>query len=216
MPKPASTNNNPGDECSLSTVDWGALTVAVAWGTSAVAQKFLLGIFLPAGYQCLRSLAGGLSMLLIVRLLRPTLRHTLKTNFLALLGVGLLMGVQLLTFVIALHLTYAGEAALLISTAPIWTSLIAALAGLEASSTRNWLGVFIALGGVALVVLGAGTHPSSTAPARVTGDIIMILSAVLFALYMVISRPLMQRPGTRVVTALALTFSPLVVVPLGI
>ncbi len=216
MPGLVNSGPNPTDYRTLSTVDWRALAVALLWGTSAVAQKFLLGIFTPAGFLCLRSLLGGLTLLIVVRVLRPKFGQVLGSCWVFLLGAGLLMGVQMLTFVIALDLTYASEAALLISTAPIWTALIVALAGVEAMASRSWLGIFIALGGVALVVLGAGSSPSTTAPARITGDVLMILSAILYGLYMVISRPLMQRHGTLVVTAAALGFSNIVLVPLGL
>ncbi len=216
MPGAVNSSLNLTDHPTPPTVDWGALSVALLWGTSAVAQKFLLDIFTPAGFLCLRSLLGGLTLLVVVRLLRPKFGQVLGSCWAVLLGAGLLMGVQMLTFVIALDLTYASEAALLISTAPIWTAIIVALAGVEAMPLRNWLGIFIALGGIALVVLGGGSSLSTMAPARLTGDVLMILSAILYGLYMVISRPLMQRHGTLVVTAASLGFSNLLVVPLGL
>ena len=216
MPGPINSGPNPTDYRTLSTVDWRALSVALLWGTSAVAQKFLLGIFTPAGFQCLRSLLGALTLLIVVRLLRPKFGQVLGSCWVLLLGAGLLMGVQMLTFVTALDLTYASEGALLISTAPIWTAIIVAVAGMEAMHFRSWLGIFVALGGVAMVVLGAGTSPSTMAPDRIAGDVLMIVSAILYGLYMVISRPLMQRHGTLVITAASLGFSNIVVVPLGL
>ena len=126
------------------------------------------------------------------------------------------MGVQMLGFVTGLDLTYANEAMLVFSTAPVWTGVIVAIAGLEVMCPRNWAGFFIALGGVALVVLGAGTISSSVAPARITGDLIMLASAVLYGVYMILSRPLMQKHGTLVVTAVAMVLSNVVLVPVGL
>ncbi len=197
-------------------IDWGALSVAVVWGIGSVAAKFLLDVFSPAGFLCLRNLVGGLILLTVVALLRPRLRRSLRVSFFPLLGLGVLMGVQMLTFTIGLDLTYANEAVLVFSTAPVWTGVIVAIAGLEVMYPRNWVGFFIALGGVALVVLGAGTTPSSVAPARITGDLIMLGSAVLYGVYMILSRPLMQRHGTLVVTAVAMVFSNVVLVPVGL
>lgn len=197
-------------------INWGALSVVVVWGMSAVAVKFLLGIFSPAGYQCLRNLVGGFILLTVVVLLRSGLRRSLRVSFLPLLGLGALMGVQMLGFVIGLDLTYANEAMLVFSTAPIWTGVIVAIAGLEVMYPRNWTGFFIALGGVAMVVLGAGTISSTVAPARITGDLIMLASAGLYGVYMILSRPLMQRHGTLVVTAVAMVLSNVVLVPVGL
>ncbi len=126
------------------------------------------------------------------------------------------MGVQMLSFFIGLDLTHANEAMLVFSTAPVWTGLLVAIAGLEVMSRRNWVGFFVALGGVALVVLGAGTASSSVAPARITGDLIMLAAAVLYGVYMILSRPLMQRHGTLVVTAVAVVLSNVVLVPVGL
>ena len=204
------------DNRALPEVNWAALSVAVVWGTGSVASKFLLGVFAPAGPQCLRNLAGGLILLTVVALLRPGLRRSLRVSFLPLLGLGVLMGIQMLGFIIGLDLTYANEAMLVFSTAPVWTGVIVAIAGLEVMCPRNWAGFFIALGGVAMVVLGAGTTPSSVVPARITGDLIMLSSAVLYGVYMILSRPLMQRHGTLVVTAVAMVLSNVVLVPVGL
>ncbi len=204
------------DSQAWAKVNWPALSVVVVWGIGTVAAKFLLGVFSPAGFLCLRNLAGGLILLTAVVLLRRGLRRSLRVSFFPLLGLGVLMSVQNLSFFGALNLTYANEAMLVFSTSPVWTGLIVAIAGLEVMSPRNWVGFFIALGGVALVVLGAGTTSSSVAPARITGDLIMLASAVLYGVYMILSRPLMQRHGTLVVTAVAMVLSNVVLVPVGL
>jgi len=204
------------DSQAWGKVNWPALSVVVVWGTGTVAVKFLLGIFSPAGFLCLRNLTVGLILLTVVALLRPALRRSLRVSFFPLLGLGVLMGVQMLGFVIGLDLTYANEAMLVFSTAPVWTGVIVAVAGLEVMDWRNWAGFFIALSGVALVVLGAGTTSSSVASARITGDLIMLASAVLYGVYMILSRPLMQRHGTLIVTAVAVVLSNVVLVPVGL
>jgi len=197
-------------------VNWPALSVVVVWGTGAVAAKFLLDVLSPAGFLCLRNLIVGLTLLTVVVLFRPGLRRSLRVSFFPLLGLGVLMGVQMLSFFTGLDLTCANEGMLVFSTAPVWTGLIVAVAGLEVMYPRNWAGFFIALGGVTLVMLGAGITPSSVAPARISGDLIMVASAVLYGVYMILSRPLMQRHGTLVVTAVAMVLSNVVLVPVGL
>ena len=194
----------------------GALSVAIVWGINNVTQKLLLDMFTPFALQCLRGAVASISLLVLVLMLGRNLRAALSPSFVYLLGAGLLVGVQMLSFLYALRLTYVAEGSLLISTAPIWTSMIVAAVGIETVSSRNWLGIFVALGGAAMVILGVTSVGTGQAPQRITGDLIMIGSAFLFGLYMVLSRPLMQRHGSLTVTALTLLFSNVIVVPLGL
>ncbi len=208
---PAATYESPAPP-----LDFGALSVAIVWGTTAVVQKFLLEVFSPAALQCIRNSGASVLLLAIMLLLGRRIREALSTSFWALLGAGLLMGVQLLTFVYALNLTTASEAALIISTAPVWTALLAAALGLEAIYPRNWMGILVALGGVALIVVGGSLSPVAHAPTRVAGDMLMLLSAFLYGSYMVISKGLMQRHGTLVVITLCACLANVIIVPLGL
>ncbi len=222
VPEPQDRPNgaNPTEQSCAATPrslpDLGALSVVVAWGLNAPAQKFLLDTFTPPALQCLRGVVAGVSLLALVVALGRNLRGALSASLGYLLGAGLMMGVQMLSFFYALKLTYASEGALLISTAPVWTTVIVAAARIEVIYRRNWLGILVALSGVAMVVLGATSVGTGSAPHRITGDLIMIGSAFLYGLYMVLSRPLMQRHGSLTVTALALSFSNVIVLPLGL
>jgi len=108
---------------------------------------------------------------------------------------GGLIAAQLLSFTYATKMTTASEASLLVSTAPAWTAAIAALAGMEQVTGLNWLGIAVASGGVAMIVLGPAGRIPANAPARLPGDLIMIASAWLYAGYMVLSKRWMQRLG---------------------
>ncbi len=202
-------------ESTVPSIDWGALSATVVWGGSAVAQKFLLSDFSPAALQCIRTCCASVLLVAILLLLGRRIHQALSTDFWPLLGTGVLMGIQLMSFLYALSLTSASEGALIISTAPVWTALLVATLGLEAICLRNWLGILTALGGVALIVLGssslAGQFTNSVA-----GDMIMVLAALLYGLFMVISKGLMQRHGTLMVIALCTCIANIVIVPLGL
>jgi len=218
MPEPQEERNSSHYPVAnlLSRIDFGALSVAIIWGINNVTQKFLLDTFTPSALQCLRGVVAGVSLLALVVALGRNLRAALSASLGYLLGAGLMMGVQMLAFFYALKLTYASEGSLLISTAPVWTTVIVAATRIEVIYPRNWLGILVALGGVAMVVLGATSVGTGSAPHRITGDLIMISSAFLYGLYMVLSRPLMQRHGSLTVTAVALFFSNVIVLPLGL
>ena len=206
----------PAQQSGGSPVDFGALSAVVIWGGATVAQKFLLHDLSPAALQCIRNLSTSLLLVVIMWLLGRRMRQALLSSFWPLLGAGILMGVQLMGFVYALKLTTASEGALIISTAPIWTALLAAVLGLEAIYMCNWLGILAALGGVSLIVLGSSAGAASPLATSVAGDLIMLLSAFLWGLYMVISKGLMQRHGTLVVMAISACFANMVIVPWGL
>jgi len=131
------------------------------------------------------------AVLLFTQRSRPALRDWLK---LSVLGGGL-AAAQLLSFSYAMKLTTASEGALLVSTAPAWTAAIVAVLGMERVRALNWLGIAVASVGVAMVVLGPAGRIVSHAPSRLSGDLIMLASAWLYAGYMVLSRRWMQRFG---------------------
>ncbi len=201
---------------SGGTIDWGPLSVAFVWGLNAVAQKFLLRTLSPSALQSVRY--GCVSLLLLGAMwwMGRRVGKVLKGDFVSLLGAGLLIGVQLLIFIHALNLTTASEATVIISTAPVWTAVLTAIMGLEILYLRNWLGIVAALGGVSLVILGGAATPAAHAPARVAGDMTMLGAAFLYALYMVISKRLMNRHGTLAVITLSLCIANLVFLPAGL
>ncbi len=208
------TSNHQG--LRIPRVDFGPLSVAFVWGVNVVVQKFLLRTLSPAALQTVRD--GCVSLLLLGAMwwMGRRVGKVLKADFRGLLAAGLLMGVQLLTFIYALNLITASEATVIISTAPVWTAVLTAVMGLEILYLRNWLGIVAALGGVSLMILGGAATPAAYAPARVAGDMMVLVAAFLYALYMVISKRLMNRHGTLAVITLSLCIANLVFLPAGL
>lgn len=197
-------------------LDFGALSVVVIWGLAAVASKFLLHTFSPAGLQCVRNVCTSTLLVAIMLLLGRSLWATLLTSFWPLLGASIMLGTQAMIFMYGLKLTTASEGALIISTSPVWTALLSAALGLETIYGRNWLGIFVALGGVALVVLGGGAIVQHQPSGAVTGGMLMLLASFLWGLYVVISKGLMRQHGSLAVTTLCFSLANLVIVPLGL
>ena len=71
----------------------------------------------------------------------------------ALLGVGF-FAVFFVLYNVALAYTTAARGALALSTLPLWTMVVAALAGAEPLTRRKTLGVLTAVGGVAIALVG--------------------------------------------------------------
>lgn len=196
-------------------VDPILLLVAVFWGGNFVAYKHLMSLVSPAGLLATRFVFIT-GMLLVVLGARGRLRRGNTRAMWLHIGLAgvLIMGLQQVAFVTGLNLTAAGEGSLLFSTAPIFTALIAAALGYERINRAGWLGIAAAMAGCALVILGGagGQHVPET---RVQGDILMLASSFGYALFMVISAPLMRRYGALKVVTFSFMFGLFLIIPFG-
>jgi drug/metabolite transporter (DMT)-like permease len=126
------------------------------------------------------------------------------SDWLKLAGVGLLGNTcyQVL-FAIGLDLTTSAISSLLIGTIPIWTALLAMALGWERISTRTWVGIALAFGGVVLVTLGSPQGNSSTQDLLV-GNLLTLGAAICWAGYTVFSKRLLERYSALRVSAVGL------------
>ncbi|MDP6438097.1 MAG: DMT family transporter [Candidatus Brocadiia bacterium] len=185
----------PSSHARTRIVDPGLLMVALMWGVGNVVFKWILLVFDPAAFLALRM--SIMSVVMIAWLLLSGPRRRLPTRdalIVTVLGGGLIAA-WVLSYASAMKMTTASEGTLLISTAPVWTALIAAILGMELVTGLNWLGIAVALGGVAMVVFLAPGEAVPRAPERLLGDLLMIAAAWMYGGYMVISKRWMQRFG---------------------
>ncbi len=177
-------------------VNPGLLSVAIMWGAGNVVVKWVLTVFDPAAFLALRMSVMGVVM--IVWLLLSGYRRwrlpTREALIVTTLGGGLIAAWHL-AFSYAMKMTTASDGSLLISTAPVWTAIVAAILGMELITGLNWAGIAVALGGVAIVVFAAAGEAVPRAPERLLGDLLMIAAAWMYGGYMVISKRWMQRLG---------------------
>ncbi len=82
----------------------------------------------------------------------------------------------------------AGTASLLIASGSVMTAIIATRFAGERLTALGWLGTFISLSGVLLIVLGSGQGLSFT-----HGALLILVSALATSLYFVFQKPLLRR-----------------------
>ncbi len=174
------------------------LLVALFWGSAFPGIK--LGLEgLDAGHlTLLRHLVASLGLFAMLVLTRgrlvPKLRDLPIFFLLGLLGIGV--------YHTALNFgelrVSAGAASLIIATAPAFTAVVAYLLLGERLSALGWLGILTAFAGAALIVLGA------SAEVRLNPYALLILvSAVVTALYAVLQKPVLKRYKPLELTAFA-------------
>jgi len=164
------------------------LTVTI-WALNFTVSKYILDSGLrPLPYSSLRYATAALVFVALTFPRERSLRIARRDLPLVSVAVVLLL-VNQLSFVFALHLTTATTAALLFGTLPIFTALISRLVGIERLGQRFWIAASLSFAGVILVTAGSGKSVS----ANIWGDLLAVLGAATWGGYSVAVAPLMRR-----------------------
>ncbi|MCC6705671.1 MAG: DMT family transporter [Thermomicrobiales bacterium] len=113
-------------------------------------------------------------------------------------------------FTAGLKYTTAFSTAVMISSAPLLTSVLARALGIEAMSRRQWAGFVLSLLGVAVFVSDKMVEGN---PAW--GDLLSFLAAISFAVYSLATRPIVQRHGSLMVTAWSSLIGLIIIAPVA-
>jgi drug/metabolite transporter (DMT)-like permease len=189
-----------------------AAAAALSAGASVVATRLVVGETDPATLAFYRYVIGGICLLPIVFLRWPSAglpaRETVK---IALLG-ALFFGIFPWAFNASLSYIPAARGAIGLATIPIQTLIIASLFGKEMLTVRKVLGVGLAFTGIAVAF---GPEAGATDPLYLAGDALMLLGALSAAVYSVFGRAVLARHGPLFVTALAMLFGVVALLPLA-
>ena len=112
-------------------------------------------------------------------------------------------------------MTLAGNASLLLSTTPVWTVILSAIAGHERPNRWAAVGVLGTLVGMTFVVLGRADE-LSLGSETLRGDLLMVLSSMIWSVYTVAGRRPVGRYGALRVTAWTLWAGTPLLVLLGL
>ena len=170
------------------------LLAAFFWGANFVLGGYVLRDLAPLWAAALRFLLGALLMFAYCFLQQEPLLPLARAYAprYALLGVTGIVGFNLFFF-FGLQYTSANNAALIMATNPLLTTLLAAALLREQLSARHVLALPVALLGVAVVVTqGHGSDTRSLS----RGDLLMLAADACWALYNVLSRRYMPARGS--------------------
>jgi drug/metabolite transporter (DMT)-like permease len=169
--------------------DYGRLVAVPAiWGGTFVGGKIVVASLTPIVGSFARYAVACVALLVAALVLEGGLPRLTRTQWGATFVLGL-FGVFAynLFFMGALEQLPASRAALIIALNPAITIAISALALKGHLSPRRWLGVAVALLGVAIVV-SRGDFTSLASGSVGLGELLMFAAVVSWALYTVIGR----------------------------
>jgi drug/metabolite transporter (DMT)-like permease len=189
------------------------LATVVSWGFNFVALKLLYLQMSPAAVSLVRFVGMFALLVLICWLRKESLRYPVLHDSLRILFMGFIaMGVYMVFFLEGLARTTAADSAIILSTSPIFTALMAAAVGQERLKPLAVVGAFVALVGVAIVT-GAGAQQ---APDRLLGGLLILISSVVWAFGTIVSRPLVERYSPFRVLTLSMPGALVVLIPYGL
>lgn len=130
-----------------------------------------------------RLAVAAAALLLVLRARRQPFRLT-RRDLPLFVGIGLIAALHFVAYVASLNFTTIAHSLAIVYTAPIFVALFSAWFLHEPIRRRQWLGVLIAVLGVAIL---AGFEPNWSA-AMALGDLLALVSAITFGLYSVAGR----------------------------
>lgn len=173
--------------------EWVGVLIAIAsssiGGTAAAVTRYLVGSADPLTLAILRWGIGFCCVLPVALVLGARWPQRKDWPAVALLGLSF-YGLFFILYNVAIGYTTAARASLAVSTLPLQTMVVGAVLGVEALTLRKFVGVLVAVLGVA-AALASGL---STAPDGAwRGELIMQGAVLCMSFYSVLSRPYIGR-----------------------
>lgn len=173
-------------------VETGLLLTAVVWAFNFTVIKYSISEIDPFVFNGLRFIFAAALMWAV--LLWQGQQFTVpKKDWLPLLGLGILGNViyQYL-FIYGMDLTFAANAAVMLGTIPIWVALISHFFGLEKMNSYKAAGVAFAFCGI-IFIMGGGSGNFSFNADTFSGDLLILLAALVLGIYTIISKQFLKR-----------------------
>lgn len=187
---------------------FAAFTVLV-WGSTFIASKKLLAVYTPVQIMLVRFLlAYGLLWLLRPRRLRLSRRDEALFAVMGLCSCSL----YFLAENSALLYTLASNVSIIVSTAPIFTAVLAHFTTDEKFRPSTLVGFLVAFAGVVLVVYN-GAFVLKLSPA---GDLLAMLAALLWAIYSVVMKRFAGRHDSILLTRRTIFWGLVTALPMAV
>jgi len=186
---------------SFQAADAALLALTVVWGASYAIVKNAMAQVEPLAFNAIRFCGGTAVMLALAWLVERDPFGLPRREWKLVFLLGLIGHfAHLVTFITGIARTTATNSSLIISSAPIFVALLGTLDRSEHMRARNWLGILLSFLGIFLVVTAAGPGLHLQRQTLV-GDLLSLASAILWAIYLVLSRRLLQRVSALHATA---------------
>jgi len=191
-------------------------TVIVLWGGAFVAIRILVRDVSPLTIAFLRFVLTSIGLVVVMSVARPPAKAIDGADWPKLLLLGF-CGVVVYHLALNYGEQYvsADLASLIVASMPVMVALLSrAFLGEDVNATR-WAGIALALAGV-LVLIFLGTGGAHLHAKSLTGAAVVVLAPTAWAIYTVVSKPLVSKYGALRLTTYAMVTGTLLLAPVGI
>jgi drug/metabolite transporter (DMT)-like permease len=190
------------------------LLTVVIWGQTFVALRYLVVRSGAAQVLALRAGLSSLCFLVIVALSRQAVRRFTRAEW-GRMALVALCGVAVNNVAQAVSQNYltAALASLIVTSGPIFTAVFSRLLLGETLTRRKLLGIALACAGFLIVLLWGGANASFSID-RLVGVGILICAPLGWAIYTVLSKPLLAAHEPHVVAGVTTVLGGLMLLPL--
>ena len=165
--------------------------IVVVWALNFSVVKYSLDEIDPLSFNAFRFALGILLMWTVVWLRGMRIRIARK-DFGKIVLLGLLGNlIYQMLFIIGIDRTFASNAAVMLGTIPVWIAVFSHLFTPQKMYRTQAIGVFAAFSGVALI-MAFGEQGLDFRTESVIGDAIIVTAAMVFAVYTLLSRSLLE------------------------
>ncbi len=173
-------------------------------GAAVVATREVVDEIAPLNLAFLRYALGGACLAALVQLIRPGALRLPREVLpkIALLGV-LMYALFPVLFNTSLRYTTASRGAVILALLPLFTAVLGAFARSEQLKAVQWLGVACSIVGVGAVFAESGLGFADGRSVMI-GNALMVIAALVGAVFSVTARPILKQFGTTSVTAIAM------------
>lgn len=184
----------------FGSLDVLLILVIAAWGTNLSVIKVALREFPVHAFNALRMMVAAAAFGAVLWRMSSLDRRVARADWGRVLFLGMSGGaVYQLLFVTGVPLTSVANSGLIFGLSPVVISLMSSIVGHERLPVTRWAGGALSFLGLYFVV-GGGTALSATS---LTGDALVFVAMLCWAVYSVASRPLLGRYSPMVLTAWA-------------
>jgi len=210
--EPAAPSSPARRAVGLTPTDGLLALMSLIWAVNFPIVKFAFVHLPPMQFNALRFVIAGVAMLVIATRFGRGLPR--REDWWRFLGIGILGNtVYQVAFIVGLDHTRAGNASLIMGGVPMVTAILSHLHGHERLRRRDFSGLAISTVGLAVIVVGSGREAGLHA--SLFGDLLVAFATLCWALYTVLSKPLVDRYGSVTTTSLTMAIGAVPVVLLG-